>query len=472
MVKLSEKPHNSPRGHYKQHYLHRITVSVTDKAANSPLADVEIKLTGPMNPPPKKTGVNGQVIFEHLTAGRYTATATDHDYYFLPAEQTNLNSNHLSFIVLQKRQGLDTGGWTLDCQAARNSRKSFVCRYLATDDLGTYGPGLTDQQVQALLGLTYPPVPKPGPPLGIPLLAAEAARYNAQKMDLVAIWEIPEQHRYRPIACLSIDAQHEAGVADGNFASAQMNKIGGAGKPIYFCVDFNVQEDDWTRMTPDVNVKHKKIQLGDLIVAYFQGINEAIGDVNRIGVYGTLTTLRHLFEEEEKGRKALIKYGWQQTFGRHRKDPHHPRAQLLQYDVKPSSSIVSGLGLNGYGGLDLDRAAHPDFGQWQSTRVQESLTPAEVQAERDAIATAYKRQSLLDELSSLSPSQFSDLLSQANIPSPYFSVANATQYVRSVYVIRYFERSTPAGRKTSEPTVYNQLEQLNSILRKVTMESS
>ena len=98
----------------------------------------------------------------------------------------------------------------------------------------------------------------------------------------------------------------------------------------------------------------KQIHIGDLVAAYFEGIDSVIGS-GRAGAYGTYTVVHELFD---LGR---IKYGWQQTFGGHGSDPRDSRAQLRQYDIYPDQT---GWGVSGAGALDLDRAVHAKYGQW------------------------------------------------------------------------------------------------------------
>ena len=116
----------------------------------------------------------------------------------------------------------------------------------------------------------------------------------------------------------------------------------------------NQNQFDFTGVSLKDSKTGKPIQIGDLIVAYFQGIDSVIGKA-RAGVYGTYTVVHQLFD------RGLIGYGWQQTFGNHQNDPHDPRAQLRQYDIYPDQT---GWGVSGAGALDLDRAVHPKFGQW------------------------------------------------------------------------------------------------------------
>lgn len=231
------------------------------------------------------------------------------------AESTGADSEPLATVAL----GCDSNGSTLDIAFARTRGVGFVARYLSFD--GAH-PALTHE---------------------------EADRFRAAGMPLVAIWEVGQR---RAVEAGSLSAEYAAGVADAKQASAQLAAVGGAGKPIYFTVDFDVTPQFWDGKTKDAKTG-KVIERGQLILAYFNGINSVIG-VHRTGAYGTYTTVKGLFDGNKIG------YGWQQTFG-NRKDHVDARAQLRQYDIYPDTT---GWGVAGAGALDLDRAVKHDFGQW------------------------------------------------------------------------------------------------------------
>lgn len=231
------------------------------------------------------------------------------------AESTGEEADALATVAL----GCDSNGSTLDIAFARSRGVGFVARYLSFD--GAH-PALTHD---------------------------EADRFRAVGMPLVAIWEVGQR---RAVEGGSLAAEHAAGVADARQASAQLAAVGGAGKPIYFTVDFDVTPELWSSKTKDAKTG-KVIERGQLILAYFGGIDSVIG-VHRTGAYGTYTTMKGLFA----GGK--IAYGWQQTFG-NRKDHIDARAQLRQYDIYPDQARWR---VGGAGALDLDRAVKHDFGQW------------------------------------------------------------------------------------------------------------
>jgi Domain of unknown function (DUF1906) len=230
-------------------------------------------------------------------------------------EETGDTSEALSTVAL----GVDTNGATLDINTLRGHGYSFVARYLSFD--GSH-PALTRD---------------------------EANHFRAANVPLVAIWEVGQQ---RAVQSGSIKGQFAAGAADAHQANQRLTAVGATGKPIYFTVDFNVTPQYWAAKVRD-SQSHAQIERGQLILAYFNGINSVIG-THRTGAYGTHTTIKELFDGNKIG------FGWQQTFAS-RGDKIDPRAQLRQYDIYPSQT---GWGVAGAGALDLDRAVKPGFGQW------------------------------------------------------------------------------------------------------------
>ncbi|HEY1959867.1 MAG TPA: glycoside hydrolase domain-containing protein [Polyangiaceae bacterium] len=216
--------------------------------------------------------------------------------------------------------GVDTNGATLDLAHAKSQGIGFVGRYISFD--GTH-PALT---------------------LG------EAQAYHQAGMPLVAIWEIDQQRAFQET---SIAGQHQLGASDGKAANTALQQAGGGGHAIYFTIDYDITPEMWKTSLKDSKTG-KDITVGDLVFAYFGGIDSVIGAA-RAGAYGTYTTLHALFDQ------GLIHYGWQQTFGGHQNDPRDKRAQLRQYDIYPDQT---GWGVSGAGALDLDRAVHGKFGQW------------------------------------------------------------------------------------------------------------
>jgi hypothetical protein len=216
-------------------------------------------------------------------------------------------------------RGIDTNGSTLDIAFAKSRGVSFVARYLSFDG-------------------AHPP-----------LSAEEVARFRAGGMPLVAVWETGQK---RAIETGSIQGQFELGAKDAHAADNALKRVGAPGKPIYFTVDFDVEPSFWNGKTKDAKT-HQVITHGDLIDAYFHGIDSVVG-ASRAGAYGTYTTVKELFDG---GR---IHWGWQQTFGG-RGAKVEARAQLRQYDIYPDQT---GWGVAGAGALDMDRAVKTSFGQF------------------------------------------------------------------------------------------------------------
>jgi hypothetical protein len=216
--------------------------------------------------------------------------------------------------------GVDTNGTTLDLAYAKSQGIGFVGRYISFD--GTH-PALTWQEAQT---------------------------YHQAGMPLVAIWEIGQTRTFQEV---SLASAHALGAADASSARTALAQAGGAGKPIYFTVDYDVTPNVWGTTLKDAKTGNT-ITIGELISAYFGGVDSVIGK-KRAGAYGTYTVLHHLFDQ---GR---IKYGWQQTFRHHKSDPRDARAQLRQYNI---DTDTTGWGVSGPGALDYDRAVHAKFGQW------------------------------------------------------------------------------------------------------------
>lgn len=216
--------------------------------------------------------------------------------------------------------GVDTNGTTLDIAHAQSLGIGFVGRYISFDGVH---PALTLQEAQG---------------------------YQTAGMPLVAIWEIDQK---RAFSQPSIAGQRALGASDGQAADTALTAAGGAGNPIYFTIDFDVDEHVWRTALKDVQTGNE-IEIGDLVLAYFQGIDNAIGS-GRAGAYGTYTVLHALFDATH------ISFGWQQTFLKHKNDPREGRAQIRQYNI---TADQTGWGVSGAGALDLDRAVHGNFGQW------------------------------------------------------------------------------------------------------------
>lgn len=231
-------------------------------------------------------------------------------------EDTSGDSEELSTVAL----GVDTNNSTIDTNHLHGAGFSFVGRYLSFD--GSH-PILTPEEAGRLHGATVP---------------------------IVSIWEVT---KYRVVEGGAVATEHAYGVADAQKAKAVMDAAsGGADKPIYFTVDFDVTDAYWTSAIKDRKTG-QRVQRSQLILAYFEGVKSVLGQ-HRTGVYGTYTTLKNLFDQH------LVAYGWQQTFGDRGAKVDH-RAQLRQYDITPDTT---GWNVSGAGALDYDRAVKVDYGAW------------------------------------------------------------------------------------------------------------
>ncbi len=271
------------------------------------------------------------------------------------------------------RQGVDTNNRTLDTAYAQSRGVDFIGRYIS---------GLSQKEANALIAAGKMTSISPNE---IRLSHSEAETLG---MDLVAIWEVnvPATTNVGPntraLEAGAVEAQHHLGFEDGRKADKHLKEAGGGDAPIYFTVDFHVTGSVWGATLTDKKTG-KQITNGDLIVAYFAGINHAIG-IPRTGVYGTYTTVKHLFELE------MVRYGWQMTFNH---TPYH-RAQIHQTSIYPditrwsadprkdpsampiyAAALLQYWGIQGAGGLDFDRALRADFGQWRPPKKPPTPSP-------------------------------------------------------------------------------------------------
>jgi Domain of unknown function (DUF1906) len=153
--------------------------------------------------------------------------------------------------------------------------------------------------------------------------AGEAQALHDAGIDVVLNWE---SSAAAPLGGYS------TGVAHATHAVALAAEVGApASLPIYFSVDFDVTAAQFAAVD-----------------AYFDGV-AAILPVERIGAYGGIRTIAHLFD---RGR---ITYGWQ-TYA-WSGGQWDPRAQVRQVD--------NGLTIDG-AAVDLDVALADDFGQWSA----------------------------------------------------------------------------------------------------------
>lgn len=153
----------------------------------------------------------------------------------------------------------------------------------------------------------------------------EAKALRTAGIDIVLVWE--------SWANRALDGR-KAGVNDAREAERQLSTLGAPeGTPVYFAVDF------------DAAPKHQPV-----IDAYLRGAASVLGS-KRVGVYGGYYVVKRCLD----ARSAY--YGWQ-TYA-WSGGQWDARAHIQQY--------LNGQHIGGVN-VDLDRAKHPDFGQWGYAR--------------------------------------------------------------------------------------------------------
>jgi hypothetical protein len=311
----------------RKHGGHTITVTVTHKHGGAPFKGAAVRLMlAPPAPPPstpvappaysavQKTGAQGTAVFAHVAGGRYSAEATHPSWWFVPAHVEKNASDHLELVAVPKRViwGCDTNQANLDLTRAKAHPQpcSFIGRYLSRDQTGDP-----------------------------PLLPAEAPRYGAAGLDLVALWE------YDKLRAKETDPATETvnGAADATAALAALAAIGAGTQVVYFTADFTISTHEWLGRD------------GARIRAYFEGVKTMM-PVAQIGAYGTYATLVGLLDV------PLISHAWQMTFGA-KGNQIDSRVGIYQYDIFPSQ--VGWLPTTYAGGLDMDVAVTPHFGQFR-----------------------------------------------------------------------------------------------------------
>lgn len=149
---------------------------------------------------------------------------------------------------------------------------------------------------------------------------AEFTNLRSAGLNVVLVWETTAD---RPLA------GHAAGAADAKAADAQAAALGAPGIPLYFACDFDAAPGQQAAIN-----------------AYCQGVASVIGHA-RTGLYGSYYVIERAFNAK------AITYGWQ-TYA-WSGGQWDSRAQLQQY--RNAVRI-------GPADVDLDRSAHPDYGQW------------------------------------------------------------------------------------------------------------
>ncbi len=325
---------SSADGQCYQHGGATITVTIKQKAASDPpLPRIAVRLTeqaafggitSATFTATKTTTKHGVAEFTSLRPGRYDALASHAGYAFIPdrvssAPSTPTTSLELiAFPTTHAIWGCDTNQSNLILETAKRDARpcAWVGRYLGHDATGD------------------PPLAK-----------SEARRYGAAGLDLVLLWE---RFNTRTETAASVDDSVHHGKLDARRALDAMSNIGCGKQVVYFTADFTM-------------TKHMRYGgPGALVKGYFQGVNHVFGGNAMVGAYGTYETLAMLFDAEP----ALISWGWQQTFGAKGKTLDN-RVQIYQYDIMrdqvgwlPNSGNVAG-------GLDMDVAIAPRFGQFR-----------------------------------------------------------------------------------------------------------
>jgi hypothetical protein len=331
--KFSHDHAGAPTVKCRTHDAGAITVTITKKdPSDPPLPKVAVQLmlappppTTPTpataEPPPTYTALQqthgNRVVFEGLAPGRYAAQAFHPGWSFVPAHVQPGAVDHLELVAFPNKViwGCDTNQQTLDLARATATPQpcKFIGRYLSHDT--NTDPG--DQ----------------------PLDSTEAPRYAAAGLDIVALWE---RSKYRAMD-VAPGLEHEHGRRDATHAKHQLTSIGTSDQVVYFTADFTISKKQW--LGGD----------GRRIRDYFTGIGDLM-DVSKIGAYGTYATIVELFEA------GLISHGWQMTFGT-KGNKIDSRVHIYQYDIYPSQ--VGWLDTTHAGGLDLDCAIVPHFGQFR-----------------------------------------------------------------------------------------------------------
>jgi hypothetical protein len=210
------------------------------------------------------------------------------------------------------RFGVDSNEATLNPATLRAAGVRFVVRYIS-------------QQATA------------------PMTVDEVLFWRAQKMDLVAVWEMG---RLRPVEGGSNAANFANGVADAKLARSRMKSYGALGRPVYFAVDTFIAPKNPAKLPPGT-----VINSFNAIIPYFNGILSVL-PISQVGAYGPYTAIKGLLDRKK------IAWAWQASSfdSNGRLDP---RSHLYQCSTLPPDTFGSGQ-------LDYDFALTKDFGQWKS----------------------------------------------------------------------------------------------------------
>ena len=203
-----------------------------------------------------------------------------------------------------KIMGRDYAGSRISGKALKDAGVKFVCRYLS--DGGNSLPGKQ-------------------------LLPAEAADLQANGIQIVSNWE-NYANRMRE--------GFQAGLADGFAADAWHRKCGGPSTGvIYFSCDYDAPESD----QPAIN-------------DYLRGTAQALGSVDRVGMYGGYWPLSRAFDA------GVIRWGWQTVAW----SGSNPNYKFKNIDSRAHILQRNDLGFPKIAGVetDINETFVNNFGQW------------------------------------------------------------------------------------------------------------
>lgn len=191
------------------------------------------------------------------------------------------------------------------------------------------------------------------------LTRTEAVALSFAGLDIVSVWE-----------GVAADRDPMKGYAQGRIDGEQaLRQAASCGAPpgvvIYYAVDWQASD---TQLPT----------IGD----YFEGVADAHGGPETVGVYGSFAVVEYLMSMGRTG------YGWQTyawSGGR-----WHPSAQLRQVKndqrLMPSGLVGSAAQYPAGAAIDLDEAHADDFGQWGVTMTSAPADLLAVQAYSRAVS--------------------------------------------------------------------------------------
>lgn len=184
--------------------------------------------------------------------------------------------------------GIDYAGNRPSIQTILKSGFKFVCRYLSN----SAWKNLTKEELNTL---------------------------HEAGLSVVVVWETSANRSL---------AGYHAGYSDAESAQSMLNQLGiTSNPPIYFAVDFDVQQNQI-----------------DQVADYFKGVKDYLG-LERAGIYGGIAAVGYMFDHN------LVSYGWQTLAWSHTE--WDDRAQLRQ--IRTDSTLDNGH-------VDLNIATTSNYG--------------------------------------------------------------------------------------------------------------